>query len=78
MEIDRLEKIQTVDQLTASNVVLVQATRDVVAMVTGETLQTVQWDVQGGFVIKFKAFAIQVPLIRADAQNRSGVIHLKA
>ncbi len=78
LEIDGLTSIKTCDQLTASNVILVQATRDVTALVTGETLQTVQWDVEGGFIIKFKAFSIQVPLIRSDAQNRSGVQHLSA
>ena len=78
MEIDRLQSIKTVDQLTASNVILVQATRDVTALVMGEPLQSVQWDIEGGFIIKFKAFTIQIPLIRSDAQNRSGVVHLTA
>jgi hypothetical protein len=36
----------------------------------------VQWDVHGGFQVNFKAFMIAVPLIRADAQNRSGVVHM--
>ena len=77
LEIDRLDSIKTVDQLPASNVILVQATRDVTALVTGEPLQSVQWDIEGGFILKFKAFMIQVPLIRSDAQNRSGVQHLQ-
>lgn len=76
MEIDGIRAVQTVDQLTASNIILVQATVDVTAMVEGIPLQTVQWDVQGGFVINFKAFQISVPLIRADAQGRSGVVHM--
>ncbi len=76
LEIDRLQKVQVVDQLAADNIILVQATSDVTAWIMGENLQTVQWDVQGGFQINFKAFAIQVPLIRADAQGRSGVQHM--
>lgn len=76
-EIDRIASIKTVDQLTASHVILVQATRDVTALVTGETLQSVQWDIEGGFIIKFKAFEINVPLIRSDASNRSGVQHMR-
>jgi hypothetical protein len=36
----------------------------------------VQWDIHGGFQINFKAFTIQVPLIRADAQGRSGIVHM--
>jgi hypothetical protein len=77
MEVDRLVKITVVDQLTADNVVMVQPTRDVVALVEGEPLQSVQWDVEGGFIVKFKAFQIAVPLIRADAQGRCGVCVLK-
>lgn len=76
LEVDRVQKIQVVDQMPADTVVMIQATSDVVAMVNGEPLQTVQWDVEGGFIVKFKAFAIQVPLIRADAQGRSGVYHM--
>jgi hypothetical protein len=75
LEVDRLNAIQVVDQLANDNAILVQATRDVTAMVMGEPLQSVQWDVEGGFIIKMKAFQIAVPLIRADAQDRSGVVH---
>jgi uncharacterized linocin/CFP29 family protein len=76
MEVDGVRAIQTVDQLPADNVVLVQATRDVVVMVNGLNLQTVQWDIEGGFRINFKGFQIMLPLIRADAQGRSGVQHM--
>lgn len=76
-EIDGIQAIRVVDQLTADNVVLVQATRDVVALVDGEPLQTIQWDIEGGFIVKFKAFQIAVPLIRSDAQGRCGVAVIK-
>jgi len=75
LEVDGLQGIRVVDQLTASNVVLIQATVDVCALVEGEPLQTVQWDTEGGFIVKFKAFSIMVPLVRSDAQGRSGVVH---
>jgi uncharacterized linocin/CFP29 family protein len=75
-EVDRISSIRTVDQLPEDNVVLVQMTRDVVALVDGEPIQTVQWDAEGGFLVKFKVMAIQVPLIRSDATGRSGVVHL--
>lgn len=76
MMVDGLNKITAVDQLTENNVILVQATLDVTAMVLGETLQTVQWDVEGGFQINFKAFQIALPLIRSDITGRSGVVHM--
>jgi uncharacterized linocin/CFP29 family protein len=75
-EIDGILGVKTADQLPTNNVVLVQMTKDVTCLVNGENLQTIQWDVEGGFIIKFKAFCIQIPLIRADAQGRSGVVHM--
>lgn len=76
LEVDGLERITVVDQMPADNIVMYQATRDVVALVDGEGIQTIQWDIYGGMAVAFKAFAIQVPLVRADAQGRSGVYHM--
>lgn len=76
LEVDALQQIRVVDQLTADNIVLVQGTRDVAEMIEGEPLQTVQWDINGGFRINFKAFQIMVPLVKSDAQGRSGVFHM--
>ncbi len=76
MEVDQLAMIRIVDQMPAANVVLVQGTRDVAEMIEGEPLQTVQWDINGGFRINFKAFTINVPLVKSDAQGRSGVFHM--
>jgi len=76
MEVDRLVGISICDQLAADEAVLVQMTRDVVALVTGEPLQTIQWDIMGGFQINFKAYTIMVPLIRSDNDGRSGVVHM--
>lgn len=76
LEVDGVAAIRVVDQLAADNIILVQATRDVVALVDGEGMQTVQWDLYGGFSVAFKAFAIQVPLVRSDITGRSGVFHM--
>jgi hypothetical protein len=75
LEVDMVNDIRVVDQLPADNVIIAQSTIDVAAWIMGETTQTVQWDLYGGFKVAFKAFAIQVPLIRSDAQGRSGVFH---
>jgi hypothetical protein len=73
LEIDGIQSIQVCDQLATGSVVMVQLTSDVAEMVEGEPLQTVQWDIHGGFRIRFKAFTIMVPLVKSDAQARSGV-----
>lgn len=75
LEIDGIQRVTVADQMPA-NTVVVQASPDVVELVIGEPLQTVQWDVHGGMQINFKAFQIMVPLVKADASNRSGVVHI--
>lgn len=77
-KVDQVKAIKVADQLPSHNVIVVQATMDVVCWVEGEPLQTVQWDEAGGFDLNFKAWQIAVPLIRADAQGRSGVCHISA
>lgn len=76
LQVDGLLGITVADQLPSGNVILVQMTPDVVVWVQGEPLQTVQWDTEGGFHINYKAFQIAVPLIRADIQGRSGIVHM--
>ena len=76
LEDTRISDIRVVDQIPANTVIVAQLTPDVVSMVEGEPLQTIQWDVHGGMLINFKVFQILVPLIRADAQGRSGIVHI--
>lgn len=75
LRVESIAGVKTLDFLPASNVLMVQATRETVVLVQGEPLQTVQWDVNGGFAIDFKGFEIQVPLVRAAA-NQSGIYHM--
>jgi uncharacterized linocin/CFP29 family protein len=74
LEVDGILNLQVLDYLATDYCLLVQATSDVVQMVNGEALQTIQWDIEGGMKINFKAFQIQVPLIKSDAQGRSGIV----
>lgn len=78
LEVDRLQRITVADKLTAGNVVMVQPTSDVVCMVQGAPLQSIQWDVDGGMRINFKAMTINVPLIRSTADGNCGVYHMSA
>ncbi len=76
MELEQISAIRTLDKLAAANILLVDPTSDVVQLVIGEDLQNVQWDVHGGFQINFKSFQIIVPLIRADINGKSGIVHM--
>jgi hypothetical protein len=74
LELENISDIRSSDMIPANTNILVQATQDVVMMLIGEDIQTIQWDVQGGFGVQFKVFQIMVPLVRADYSGRSGIV----
>lgn len=75
LAVEQIQDVRTADTLASGNVIFSQMTIDNVAWVQGDPLQVVQWDEAGGFTINFKAWQIGVPLIRSDAQGRSGIYH---
>lgn len=74
-EIDGIQDVKVADKLTADNVILVQMTSDVIRVVNGMPVQTVEWNSEGGMVHHFKVMTIKVPQIRADQNNKCGVAH---
>ncbi len=78
IEIDGITKIKVIDKLAANTVLMVQMTSDVVRMVNGLPLTTVEWDTKGGMISHFKIMTIQVPQIRADVNSRTGIVKLAA
>lgn len=77
LQINGVQGIKVADQCPANQVVIVQMTRDVISLIDGEPIQTIQWDIEGGMILKFKVMAIQHPLIRADVDGRCGVCVIK-
>lgn len=71
-----IQDIKVADQLTAANVMLVQMTANVVRIVEGLPITTVQWSSGDGLRIFFKIMTILIPQVRNDQQNRSGIVHL--
>lgn len=78
LEIAGIDGIQVADKLTADNVLLVQMTSDVVRMVIGLDMTTLEWDEGAGLVSNYKVMTIMVPQIRADQNGNCGVTHLSA
>lgn len=76
LSVNNVQDIKVADQLTANNVIMPQMTQDVVRMVTGMEMTTVEWDSEGGMIFHFKVMAIDVPQIRNDQENNSGIAHL--
>ena len=76
LEISGIQDVKVADKLADDNVILVQMTSDVVRVVEGLPITTVQWDTEGGMQVNFKVMAILVPQIRADQEGKSGLVHL--
>lgn len=77
MQLEGIAAIKVSDRLTANNVILVQMTADVVDMAIAQDVTTVQWDVDGGMVKRFKVMAVWVPRVKSDHDGKSGVVHLR-
>lgn len=75
MEIDNLAGIKASKDLPANEVILVQLTSDVIQVVDGMSPTMVEWETHGGFMINFKILGIQLPRIRNDFINQSGIAH---
>ncbi len=75
MKISGITAITVVDTLPANNVLMVQMTSNVVRLVRGMGLQNVQWQTEGNFVTNYKVLTIQVPQIRSDHNNKTGIVH---
>jgi hypothetical protein len=76
LQINNILGIKVIDTLPDDNVLLVQMTSDVVRLVRGLGLQTVEWTTEGKFVHKYKVITIQVPQIRSDQDGNCGIVHM--
>lgn len=73
LEINGINGIKVADFLTDDYVVLVQMTADVIRIVNGLPVTTVQWETDGGMRLNFKVMTIQVPQTRHDQTGRCGI-----
>jgi uncharacterized linocin/CFP29 family protein len=73
LKIAGIQDIKVADKLTSDYPVLVQMTADVIRLVNGLSVTTVQWDTEGGLQVNFKVMAIQVPQTRHDQSGRCGI-----
>ena len=73
LAIDKVTAVRPCDFLPANTTLMVQMTSDVVDLVVGEQVQTVQWESEGGFMAHFKVLAVMVPRVKADYDGRSGI-----
>jgi len=76
LRVNNINAITVIDTLPEDNVLLVEMTTDVVRWINGMAVQNVQWTKEAGLVHNFKVMTIQVPQIRSDKRNQSGLVHL--
>jgi hypothetical protein len=67
--------VRTSYWLTGNTVLVVQMTSDVVQPIIGMDVVTLQWPSKGGMMINFKVMCILVPLLRADQNGITGIVH---
>lgn len=73
-EIDGVIDARTVDYMPGFNLVMVQHTTDVVRMVIGMDITTVQWESHGGMQLNFKVICCMVPQLRTDFNGNTGIV----
>lgn len=75
LKIDGIKGIKVIDTLPTDNVLFVRMTSDVVRLVQGMGIQTIEWQTEGKFLNKYKVMTIQVPQVRADQDGHCGIVH---
>lgn len=77
LEMPQISGVKTADKLLHNNICLVQMTTDVVRLVVGQDIITVDWEEEGGYDLNYKTLTISVPQIRSDKSGNCGVAHGK-
>lgn len=75
LEIDGIQSASTVDYMPNYDMVLVQQTTDVVRLVIGMDITTVQWESHGGMQMNFKVMCVMLPQLRSDIAGNTGIVH---
>lgn len=74
-QIDGIQSVSTVDYMPDYNIIMVQQTSDVVRLVIGMDIITVQWESHGGMQMNFKVMCVMLPQIRSDFYGNTGIVH---
>lgn len=75
LEVSGIIDVKVADKMSTDCVLFVQMTSDVVRMVNGLGITPVEWDSEGGMIFHYKVMTIQVPQLRADQEDNTGIVH---
>lgn len=73
-EIDGIQDVRTVNYLSGYDVVLLEMNPEVIRIVIGLDVMTLEWDTHGGLLKNYKVMTIMVPQIRADINGNTGIV----
>lgn len=73
-----IKYLRKLDYLPNYEMVIVQMNSNTVRAVTGMQVVPLQWETNGGLKINFKIMCIKVPMLRANQQLNTGIVHCVA
>ena len=73
--VNGITDIVTLDFMQNYDILMVQLSVDVIRLIIGMEMTTLQWDTLGGMQKNFKLMDIIVPQVRADFNSRTGIVH---
>ncbi len=76
LKIGGIQDIKVVDRLADDTVLLVQMKKDTVDLIDGMPMQNIMWSTEGGMIQNNKVMTIQIPRIKSDYNNTSGIVKL--
>lgn len=74
-KLGRISSIETIDNMTGFQMIMIQMTSDVIEVVVGLSFRAVEWQSGDGMEHFIKILGIIVPRIRVDQANNVGIAH---
>lgn len=74
-KIDGIQAVRSAEYIPDYSLLLVQQTSNVIRLVIGMQMTTVQWESHGGMQWNFKVMAVIVPQLRSDFYGNTGIVH---
>jgi uncharacterized linocin/CFP29 family protein len=75
LELPDLNAIKVADKLADGNVILLQMTRDVLDLAVAQDIVSVDWEIQGGAIGRFKVMTALAPRLKSDYNGATGICH---
>lgn len=79
MKIGGLAGMKRLPRLKSSTnpltMIMIQMTPDVAQALDAAQIRTMQWDTKGGWMVNFRTWAMQIPVLKYDHDENMGIVH---